>query len=310
MDVFGGYRFRFKNVTVSKIRELLSFGFRSFVMGVASMINNTSSSLIIGIFLGPAMVVFYTIPANLIQYLLKLFQSATMAFMPFFSDLHARDSYDSLRTAFVASSRYMVGLVVLGYISAGFLGPAFISIWMGPEYESAGKIIIYLLVISFGYRMLLPFQGRLMTGIGRHGVLAKISSVEAVFNLCLSLVLVNMLGIAGVAVSALITHLLFGTVVMRVVCRQVSRNIYWYLKKVIFPTLPSAAALAAFYSAVVYEWPLDSYLSLFAVATTGCLLYFAVFLMTAIDLQERRSGFETVLVNTRGAVNRIRKLVA
>ena len=73
-----------------------------------------SPTLIIGGILGPAIVVFYSLPAALAKQLRTLIWTLTHAFMPLFSDLHTRGRNDQLPFIYVTASRLVVGLVAPG----------------------------------------------------------------------------------------------------------------------------------------------------------------------------------------------------
>src|SRR5690606_33065671 len=69
---YGNISFKLIYFSVDKLREVLSFGAKSFVQGISTRIENATDSLVIGFFLGPAMVPIYSIPANLVSYIRTL----------------------------------------------------------------------------------------------------------------------------------------------------------------------------------------------------------------------------------------------
>jgi O-antigen/teichoic acid export membrane protein len=287
---FGEYRFRFSDIDWQSLRELYGFGVKSFLLGISSTFSKKASPLVIGTILGPASVVFYMIPYNLIGHLNNIVSAATLNFMPYFSKLHARGDMQKTREVFLSSSRYLVGLSMCGFVSAAFLGSSFLRVWMGTEYARGGMMVLCFIAVWAGFRNLNPFHGRILTGMDLHGILAKIRTVEAVLFLIFSLILVHVLGVEGVALSVLMAALVVEPLILRLVCRQIDWSVPQYLRQVVWPSILPAGILAGYYWWVLAEFTLGGYGSLAIAGGIGCLVYFSLFLVTGVNSDERRYG--------------------
>ncbi len=285
---YGGYHFSISYFEWRYLGELLSFGGRSFILGLASSVSNRVSPILIGAFVGPSMVVFYVIPSNLVRHLSNIISSATLNFMPYFSRLHALGDVKKIRSTFLISSRYAVGLSLFGFINVAFIGSAFLSIWIGNDYAELGAIIVYILSIRSIFKNINPFHGRVLTGMDLHGALAKIRVIEAVVYLVVSLALVNFMGITGVALGALIASLVAEPMILKLVCRQINYSVSQYLKVVLFPSVFPVTILITFLWFVLQQFTLDSYSKLLGVIMTGSLIYFVIFIVTVVQKEERR----------------------
>src|SRR5690606_23022854 len=99
---------RLREFSLKKLKEILIFGSKSFVQGISTRIENATDALVIGYFLGPAMVPFYSIPGNLVNYIRTIGWTLTHAFMPLFSQLDALDEREKIRTIYFNASRYVI----------------------------------------------------------------------------------------------------------------------------------------------------------------------------------------------------------
>jgi O-antigen/teichoic acid export membrane protein len=292
---YGGYRFSFRDVSRDTMRNLVTFGFKSFVLGIATRVRNSTDSIVIGAVIGPAAVAFYMIPANLVNQLRNFISAATLGFMPFFSELHTQNTPEKMRKAYYASSRFMVGFVVCGFVGIVFLGPNFLDVWMGPEYGREGKLILYFLAGAFVWQMLNPFHGRILTGISKHGPLAKIRMIEAAANLGLSITLAILWGKEGVALGTLIPALVVEPLILAMVCRQIDGRIADYCVQALSPSIISGVASAAFYFIAVSRFNPTGYAGIALTAILGSLVFLAVFSLT-ISSEERRYIFTAIKI--------------
>ncbi|MBT0662719.1 oligosaccharide flippase family protein [Geobacter pelophilus] len=279
LDKYGGYRFAFKYVSADTIRELVGFGFKSFALGIATRIRNSTDSLVIGTVLSPSAVAYYVMPSNLVNQLRNFISAATLGFMPFFSELNANSTPEKTREVYYTSSRYMVGVVVCGFIAIGFLGPRFLDVWIGSEYGQEGRLILYILAFATFIQMINPFHGRILTGIGKHGVLAKIRTYEAIVNLLISIVLAKIIGKEGVAIGTLLPALIAEPLILYIVCKQIAGQFFDYLIQALLPSLLPCIITALFYYVLIANFNPIGYGGIFIVGVSGSVLFVLSFII-------------------------------
>jgi O-antigen/teichoic acid export membrane protein len=99
----------------------------------------------------------------------------------------------------------MVSLPIL--ITLILRGPAFIGLWMGPQYSHSSGTVLILLSIP----LIFAFANRTATaiafGVEKHKTTAQWAIGEGVANLILSVVLVHWYGIYGVAIGTMVPSL-------------------------------------------------------------------------------------------------------
>lgn len=274
--------------SLTTLGELVSFGFKSLIQGIATRIENATDSLVIGFALGPTMVPFYSIPANLVQNLRMLGWTLSHAFMPLFSDLNARSEQQKIQDTYLLASKYVVGVILPIAVGIMIVGAPFIGLWIGPEFEQNGQWIINYLVVFTVLPLLDPFNSRYLTAINRHGIFARLAPVAAVINLSLSIALVHRFGILGVAFASTVPAFIFVPIYLRYTCRQLGLPVSRYLIESLLPcAVPTLLLGLTAYGLRLYTG-LDSYLAIVETAVAGGLVWALAFWWLGLKAPERR----------------------
>jgi len=284
----GGLTFSLADCSWRVFRRSLVFGTKSFIQGIASRVQIGSDRVIIGLFLGPAAVPAYSIPANLISHFRNIGWTITDAFMPLFSSLDARNEQDALRRVYLKASRFCIGMLLPISIGTILLGGPFMAIWLGNGFREDAEKIIPLLVTITMLPFINPFSTRYLTAVGRHGLLAKLYPVAAVMTILLSILFVKPLGIVGVALGALIPTLIITPIILTQCCKGLGLTVYDYLRRSLYPSLPPSLVLILVVSAYRKYSGLPSFPYLLAAVVLGAVCYLAVFAFTGLRQDERR----------------------
>lgn len=286
-DKYGKLYFRRKYFSKPKLRELLIFGSKSLVQGISTRIENATDSLVIGWFLGPAMVPFYSIPANLVQYIRTMGMTVTHVFMPVFSDLVASKQEDKVIATYLKGSKFTIAIIAILSIGSVFLGAEFIGIWMGVEYGEKSSEIILVLVAFVIVPFLNPFASRYLTAINEHAIFAKLTPISALINVIFSVVLVQYMGILGVAIGSLIPVFIFTPIYLSKVCRHLNISPVRYMRVSVLPVLLPSIAMVLTIIYAKEKVLIDSYFSLFSLAAISSVTFISVFYLTSLSGTER-----------------------
>jgi O-antigen/teichoic acid export membrane protein len=273
---YGAIRAQWKTFSWLRLRELIVFGFKSFVQGIATRVENATDVLVIGLILGPAAVPFYSIPANLTQHIRGLGWTLTHAFMPLFSGLSAKDEHETIRQVFLISSRYVVSVLFAMGTGALLLGAPFISVWLGPEFGEKAKWLI-----------LFPFASRYLTAINKHGIFARLTPLAALLNIGLSLVLVHPFGLEGVAFASVVPGLIFVPLYLRYTCRHLDLPVRQYLRASVLPGFVPAGLMALIILGLGEYLVYDSYGHILLGAILGSVGWLAAFWLLVLNREER-----------------------
>lgn len=268
--------------------ELVGFSGKSFVQGASTSLEGYAPVLIIGSVLGPAQVVFYSLPLALIRQIRNFTWTLTHAFMPLFSELHAKEQSEAARRIFLLASRVVVGLVAPIAALIILLGPDFLGRWAGREYVSGAASVVGLLAAANLLGFSNPFASRYLTAIGQHGILAKIGPFSAAGSIALGLLLVGPMGLYGpptgqVAVACVATPL-----ILYVTCKHVGITLAQYAGAVLIRILPPVALLVTTVLALESVLPPTTYVRLATISAAGGLVYLLSAPLLAMSSQERK----------------------
>lgn len=190
------------------LRIILSFGLYSTLLNVASTLVFYSDTLIIGAYLPVALITFYAIATNLIDYTRSLISGISTTITPLTSALEGSREMDRVTEAMIAGGRYATLVCLPIAITFLLRGHSFIGLWMGPEYaQLAGDVLV---ILTLGLLASASFQicTATMIGINRHGSMVPAFLAEAVVNVALSIALLPAYGVLGVAVGTLIPRVM------------------------------------------------------------------------------------------------------
>jgi O-antigen/teichoic acid export membrane protein len=259
-----------------------------FLNNIGQKVVFMTDAILIGIFLPVSQVTFYAIAATLVGYLRQLLGSSAQLFNPLISHLSALEEEDSVRYAFTAGTRLLLFISLPVGLTFMILGGGFIELWMGEEYRRlSGQVLLILAAVQI---VSAPHQvvSSTLYGLNKHKILAQWRVVEAVTNISLSIALIPYFGILGVAIGTAVPHVLLVTVILPVYgCRQVELPIgQYFLQGYLKPALASIPfALGCVIADRIF--PLDSFVSFFAVIGVLCVIYLLISYFVVLTTNER-----------------------
>lgn len=283
----GGFLFCRNDISRETLSEMFSFGVKNLVYALAVRMASATDPILIGGYLGAAVVPFYVIPANLLGYGRGLVTQASEVLMPYFSEMDAHGDRDATRRAFYKTSRYTIGVIAPMFLGIVALGPEFITLWIGPEYAKRGTGVLYLLVAASMVGFINPNGAKYLIASNQHGILAKVALISASINVGLSMALVPFFGIEGTAAGTLISYSLSEPYMLKVVCRILNISVWEYLKQAVLPVMPAAFALLAVLYLWKANWLVDSYMVLFLAASSSVMLYITLSFYTVLEREDR-----------------------
>lgn len=264
--IIPGFSIRLHNISRAESGGLWRLGGRKIAIDVAQLVSTRTDLLVVGSFLGVQWVAFFSLARIVPQQIAALNLSITQAFTPWLTDLHARVKSDELRSSFLFGSSVSVLFSLLGAVCVGGFVHYFIRLWVGVQFVEGeltmrSDVVAVILMLALLPAMMQSASSQLIFAAGQHGFLAWLRSVEAAANVVLSLLLVDRLGLAGVAVGTLVPAMISQLVfVPRFISKEFgisSRD--WYASVLLRPGL-SALGLAAVVMAVIairepLSWP-------------------------------------------------------
>jgi len=237
-------------VDLSTLKELSGFGIFRFIWIVSNQLVFYSDSVVIGIYLGASAITHFAIAGSLINYGRNLISLLTDTFYPAATRMDAKKDLAGLQQLLILGTRIslLISLpLCLGFL---FLGKQFITIWMGKEYASSGLILFVLTIPQFT-SMSQYVSALVLASMARHRMLAYLVLAEGLANLLLSIVLVQRIGLIGVAWGTVIPHLVTtGLIIPLYTLRTLRLNFAEYLKEAylrpVLCAIPAAGLCYAF----------------------------------------------------------------
>jgi O-antigen/teichoic acid export membrane protein len=272
---------KFGWLTLSRphIRTLVSYSSSLFLMNLGGYLEGRSDEIVIGGFLPVSEVT----PYNLARRLSTVPQTITEQFLslilPMASEIHARDDSAQLRSLYLISTRITLLTCIPLSMILIVLGSSILTAWVGAQYAAYSYLVVILVTATLIDTSQWP-AGFILQGMARHSPLAIMTIASGLSNLILSILLVNRLGLMGVALGTLVptTIICLGFVTpyaIRVIGVPV-RDVYFkVLNPTLFPAIPMILAMIA-----LREWlhPV-SFLWIVLIAAAGSLVYLAVYLL-------------------------------
>ena len=258
-----------------------------FLMQVAALVVMGTDNIVISIFLGVGQVAAYAVAFQLWALAIAGLWSGVDVLLPFFARWAARDAAESLRLAFLRATKFAIAGTVLAAILLAAYGQRAITWWVGPLlFPGNGVLWVFCLMLLVATPI--HTAALVLAGLGRHRAPALGGAVEALLNLALSILLVQRLGVLGVALGTLVAGLLTnGWVAPRAACRELGIAGTGYVAGAVAPSLaPAVVAIAAtaLLSGPTAGTPLGTAL---AVGLTAAV-YAVVFWVSGVEHTEKR----------------------
>ena len=184
-------------------RQMLAYSSAAFLILVAEKLRFQSDAVVIGIFLSPAAITYFSIGLKLAEYPTNILQSLAEIFTPISSHLDATGDLGRLRKLFLDGNRACAMTIFPLSAILIVLGKSIIEVWVGAKYLSSYSILLLLIIPKTLY-LAQATSTKVLLGMGRHQTLAWVLLGEGGANLILSVVLLRHWGIVGVALGTAI----------------------------------------------------------------------------------------------------------
>lgn len=192
-----------KSISRKTRNNLLTFGGVTVIISATDMLRLNLDSFVIAKMIGLSPVGIYAVAALLVNNVRQLIVAAVGIFNPRFAALEGQGDQKQLIQVFM-QSLFVCGLIAFSLGSTLlFFGEAFINLWVGEKFSDA---IPVLFVLTIGNTIAISqcVSLSLMYALKKHQWYAILSSIEAFFNVILSIYLATKYGILGVALGTAI----------------------------------------------------------------------------------------------------------
>lgn len=273
--VFPGLRISVTGIGRQRYKEIFSLGGKLFSSSTMARIAANGEPLIISYALSNAATAIFSIPKRLIDYVKEITWSLTNGFMPMFSELQAKSDHEGIRRIYFQYTRYLVMLIAPILAAVFVYGTPFISLWIGDDFASKGKMLVMLLSAAFAVECLQPLVWRLFVGIDKINLLVKVSSCASLAYLLFAFLLIWKLGLNGVALGGLVVNCVAQSIFLIHTARYLETSVLNYLKECHLMPLVTTLAMLGLMLWFRSSWPPVSY-GILILEITGALVLYAV----------------------------------
>ena len=269
------------------LSTVTSFSSSMFMLRIGGQLETKTDEIVIGTFLP----VSFITPYNLARRLSALPQMLTEQFLtlllPLASTLHAENDQARLRSLYIVSTRLTFAIFLSVGVSLISLTGPFLTVWVGQAFAEYAYLVLILFLASMIDTSTWP-AGSVLQGIGLPRFSGAMAIISGVSNLILSLVLVQKIGLTGVALGTLLpTCIVCLGFVHPYVIRMIRIPLGEVLRQVILPALIPVIPAGVGVYILSQLLPLTSILPILLVGAGGSLIYLAVYLQMKANEFER-----------------------
>jgi O-antigen/teichoic acid export membrane protein len=278
---YRGIYFEPRRIDLAGFRTLYSYSIYSFIIAIALKVLFYTDSLVIGRLIGLQQVTYYAIPSTLLDYIEKFVWAMIAVLVPVISGNSALGQESGNRRLYLLGTRYSLLLSAPVIICLFWIGPDFITLWMGKEIGVESMWVLRILLLGYGLAFSQLVAHGLLKGIARHRVLALVMIVEAAANLLLSVLLAPRYGIEGVAIGTALPLWAASFVLMVYTCRCLQMSLGEYLLKGYSGALASILLVGT--AAYYLLRPCEAYWQVFGQSFVVLLVFLAVTVPLCVD---------------------------
>lgn len=257
-------------------RELFSFGINIVGIKFLNFFNRRSDDFLIGYFLGPVALGYYTVAYRVLQIITQLMTSTIdQVALPTFSKMQKEP--ERLRQAFYKVTQVASFIAFPAFITMAALAPELVQVFFGDKWAPSIPVMQVLAFIGILHSIYF-FNSTVIMAMGKPNWQLRINCMNAVSNVLGFLIAVRW-GIVAVAAAYVLRGYLLSPVPLWVIHKLIHINLKTYLRQYIGPILGSLTVVLAILAA---KSALTPYLSPAALLAVGLVLAVAVYLGTIL----------------------------
>jgi PST family polysaccharide transporter len=285
------------NISTKHFKELFAYGINLVGMHMLNFFNQRGDDLLIGYFLGPVALGYYSVPYRILIILVGLLPgSATQVTLPTFSRL--QEEPERLRQAFYTAGQLTSLICFPVFFGLAVLAPEIVPVLLGGKWIPSIQVMRILALVGIIYSISY-FHGSIMMAMGKPSWAMKLSFLNSLFSVVAFIVAVRW-GIVAVALAFLIRNCLEFPISYWATNKLIHIEITIYLRKFAAPLTGSVVMIAALLGAKqLIGSSINLHTSLIIYAVIGALVYAATILLVAPSLFKQALNLFGIFINKR-----------
>ena len=267
------------------MKELISFGWNIGGASVLSFVSRRADDLIIGFFLGPVALGYYTIAFRMLELTQAAFINITVT-VSYSAFTNLQSDPSRVASAFLVLTQFMSLVAFPVAVGMSLLAPELVATVFGPQWApSAGvlRVLAFLVIVI----ALFIFNGVILKTMGKPAWVFRLAVLDTVTNVIAFLICVRW-GIVAVALAGVVCSYALVPCRLWLLPRLIPLRVRRYFLGLVPATIATAAMtalvlLARFLAGDRFSPPIR----LVAFASVGALTYVIVVLAVAPSLYHR-----------------------
>ncbi|WP_254529485.1 flippase [Natrinema gelatinilyticum] len=205
-------------------RRLLEYSVPLTATQSANVIDKQIDIVLVGLFLNPAAVAFYTLAKQVTDFVLAPAASLGFTISPNFGEQKAADELAEARRIYETSLTNVLLLYIPAAVGLAIVARPFLTIIFGNDYAAA----VPVLQVLTGFVVLQAITNLTSDSLdylGRARARAIAKGVTALSNFGLNILLIPTIGVVGAAIATVATHSVYVAVNLYVVHTELSLNV-------------------------------------------------------------------------------------
>ena len=267
----------------SHFNQLFNFGISLLALNFIGFFNNRGNDLLIGYYLGPVPLGYYTIARRVLDNLLQLLvRTTSQVALPTFSRL--QDDLDQFRKVFYTATQLTSLIAFPVFLGVAVLSPEIISLLSGPQWQPSVPII-QILAFSGIVQSVSIFKGHILMAMGKPAWRLWQSLLSITLNI-VGFVVAFQWGIAAVAIAYVIRRCLVFPIGQWAIHLLIHVSWQTYLKQFITPTIGALgmAISMLILRGVIVNWFDSEILTITTCSTLGSIIYLAMIKLSSPQL--------------------------
>lgn len=192
------------SLNAKELSEVIYFGAVSWLLGLSGMAFNQLDRLIVGLFLGPVEVGYYSVCAQATQPIHGIVASGLHFLFPHLSTRVATDDPVAVARSIKRALVWNVVLAVLLAVPLTFFSRPFLTFWMGKGFAVHASLLLALLSVSAGLLALNVTLHYSLLAMGRIRYVALLNLIAGGAMLAVMALLIPRFGIVGAALGRIV----------------------------------------------------------------------------------------------------------
>jgi len=252
------------------LRKVLTFALFAYLIMFANMIIYKTDQIVLGLMLGMEAVALYQVGSRLSDMMVQFSSQFQANLTPIAAALYKNKEFGRLNYILTNSNRMIALMATIFFIIMTLLCRQILFVWLKVDDPVVTEIAY---IMNFSMYLLVLFRSgssKVLLMADRHKFLSVVATIEGISNVVLSVILIKIYGITGVAMGTLIPNVILSVfVIFPVTCRFTKMSVGSTLAKIYLPvvliSIPSAAFL---YWSTIYL-PLEQWKLIHLVTASG-----------------------------------------